>query len=142
MTSKQFFYNFGKAIYHIDAFYAEYAKKSNVPPALLWVLYALNDGKPHTQIEISTDWALPKTTINTVIKEIEEKGFVDLVPIKGKRREMTVVLTKSGKEYADTLLSDLYKIEKTVFKKLSEEDLKVAESLEKICDGLNESFLE
>ena len=139
MTSKQFFYNFGKAIYHIDAFYAEYAKKSNVSPALLWILYALNDGNPHTQIEISTDWALPKTTINTVIKEIEEKGFIDLVPIKGKRREMTVVLTKSGKEYADTLLSDLYKIEKTVFKKLSEEEMKAAESLEKICDGLIES---
>ena len=85
MNSRKFFYDFGKALYHVDSFYDEFAKQSNVSSSLLWVLYALNDGNSHTQIEISNDWELPKTTVNTVIKDIQKEGYVELVPIKGKR---------------------------------------------------------
>ena len=38
-------------------------------------------GNSHTQIEISNDRELPKTTVNTVIKEIQKNGYVDLIPI-------------------------------------------------------------
>ena len=113
MNSRSFFYDFGRALYHVDSFYDEFAKQSNVSSALLWVLYALNDGNSHTQIEISNDWELPKTTVNTVIKEIQKEGFVELIPIKGKRREMAIVLTESGKKYSDRVLADLYKKEKS-----------------------------
>ena len=39
MNSRKFFYDFGKALYHVDAFYDEFDKQSNVSSALLWVLY-------------------------------------------------------------------------------------------------------
>ena len=117
MNSRSFFYDFGRALYHVDSFYDEFAKQSNVSSALLWVLYALNDGNSHTQIEISNDWELPKTTVNTVIKEIQKNGYVDLIPIKGRRREMSIVLTESGKKYADRVLADLYKKEAEVAQK-------------------------
>mgnify|MGYP003297999455 CR=1 FL=1 len=120
MNSRKFFYDFGRALYHVDSFYDEFAKKSNVSSALLWVLYALNDGNPHTQIEISNDWELPKTTVNTVIKDIQKDGYVELVPIKGKRREMSIVLTESGKKFADDVLSDLYEKEAEVYKTLGD----------------------
>ena len=136
MNSRQFFYDFGRALYHVDSFYNEFAKQSNVSSALLWVLYALNDGKPHTQIEISNDWELPKTTVNTVIKEIQKSGYVELVPIKGKRREMSIVLTKSGKEFADNVLSELYKKEAEVYKSLSVDELKIIDVLEKLAEKL------
>lgn len=48
MNSRSFFYDFGRALYHVDSFYDEFAKQSNVSSALLWVLYALNDGNSHT----------------------------------------------------------------------------------------------
>lgn len=136
MNSRKFFYDFGKALYHVDSFYDEFAKQSNVSSALLWVLYALNDGESHTQIEISTDWELPKTTVNTVIKELEQKGYVELVPIKGKRREMSIVLTTRGREYADCVLSELYKREAGVFKKLDFGERGVIDVLEKIAECL------
>ena len=140
MNSRSFFYDFGKAVYHVDSFYNEFAKQSNVSSALLWVLYALNDGKSHTQIEISNDWELPKTTVNTVIKELEQSGYVELIPIKGKRREMTIALTSEGKEYADSLLEQLYKREAEVFKALSKEERDVAAILEKITKNLKGEF--
>ncbi|MCQ2535137.1 MAG: MarR family transcriptional regulator [Clostridia bacterium] len=136
MNSRKFFYDFGRALYHVDAFYDEFAKQGNVSSALLWVLYALNDGNPHTQIEISNDWELPKTTVNTVIKEIQKDGYVELVPIKGKRREMSIVLTESGKKYADDVLSDLYKKEAEVFKTLSKEEREIVVILEKLAGKL------
>ena len=136
MNSRKFFYDFGKALYHVDSFYDEFAKQSNVSSSLLWVLYALNDGNSHTQIEISNDWELPKTTVNTVIKDIQKQGYVDLVPIKGKRREMSIVLTESGKAFADYVLSDLYKKEAEVFKSLSTDEQEIVKVLEKLARKL------
>lgn len=136
MNARQFFYNFGKAIYHVDSFYDEFAKQSNVSSALLWVLYALNDGQPHTQIEVSTEWELPKTTVNTVIKELQQNGYVELIPIKGKRREMSIALTEAGKEYADSILSDLYTKEAAVYRTLTPEEREVIATLEKIAESL------
>ena len=136
MNSREFFYDFGRALYHVDSFYDEFAKQSNVSAALLWVLYALGDGNPHTQIEISNDWELPKTTVNTVIKEIQKDGYALLVPIKGTRREMSIVLTESGKKFADNVLSDLYKKEAEVFKSLSSEEQEIVKVLEKLARKL------
>ena len=136
MNARQFFYNFGKAIYPVDSFYDEFAKQSNVSSALLWVLYALNDGQPHTQIEVSTEWELPKTTVNTVIKELQQNGYVELIPIKGKRREMSIALTEAGKEYADRILSGLYKKEVAVYGTLTPEEREVIATLEKIAERL------
>ena len=139
MNSRSFFYDFGKALYRLDSLYDEFAKQSNVSSALLWVMYALNDGKPHTQIEISSDWQLPKTTVNTVIKEIQQSGYVELVPIKGKRREMSIVLTESGKKYADSILSEIYKREAVVYKSLASEEREIVAVLEKMIEKLKEN---
>lgn len=139
MNSRSFFYDFGKALYCMDSLYDEFAKQSNVSSALLWVMYALNDGKPHTQIEISNDWQLPKTTVNTVIKEIQQSGYVELVPIKGKRREMSIVLTESGKKYADSILSEIYKREAVVYKSLASEEREIVAVLEKMIEKLKEN---
>ena len=122
MNSRKFFYDFGKALYHVDSFYDEFAKQSN----------------SHTQIEISNDWELPKTTVNTVIKDIQKQGYVELVPIKGKRREMSIVLTESGKAFADNVLSDLYRKEEEVFKLLSPKEQEIVMVLEKLARKLKE----
>ena len=101
-------------------------------------MYALNDGKSHTQIEISNDWDLPKTTVNTIVKELQQKAYVELVAIKGKRREMTIELTVSGKKYADDLLSKLYEKENDVYHDLQLDKYEIITLLEKIALKLKE----
>ncbi len=132
MTAKEFFYEFGKLIYQIDGVYENYGRNCKIsPPTLLWILYSLNDGKEHSQKQICDDWSIPRSTANTIIKELEEKGYISLSQIKGKRRELNIFLTKSGKEYADTLLKDLYFREKEVYKEIQnpEETLLVLKNL-------------
>ncbi len=97
MESKEFFYHFGKLLYQIDAIYDEFAKKYKVKANILWILYSLNDGNEHTQKEISENWSIPKTTLNTLIKELEKDKYIELIPIEGEKRELNIKLTLSGK---------------------------------------------
>ena len=134
MNSKLFFYEFGKMIYRIDGFYAEYAKRCDVKENLLWILYALNDGKPHSQKEICQSWDLHRSTVNTITKELESGGYVELTQIKGEKRELSLRLTDKGVKYSSSLLSPLYEIEKKVFEELTNID--VIDKMEEVLNGL------
>ena len=136
--AKEFFYKFGKLIYKIDYFYAEVAKKSGVKPNLMWILYALDDGKSHSQKEISISWDIPITTINTIVKELIDDGYVELIHIPGKRREMNIILTEKGKDYSKNILNDIYEMEEKVFKALGEK-VRINDDLEFLLDKLKES---
>lgn len=116
MDARTFFYRLGKLIYGIDGAYEEYGRNFKVGSSnLLWILYALNDGVGHSQKRICEDWSIPRSTANTIIKDLESKNYVKLCPIKGERRELLVSLTEKGKEYADGVLSDLYCRENGVY---------------------------
>ena len=123
MNSRTFFYEFGKCLYGVDGFYAEYAKKFDVKENLLWILYALNDGKQHSQKEICDSWDLPRSTVNTIMKELEVGGYIELSQIKGEKRELNVSMTDKGQKYAEELLAELYEIEKRVYTLFAESDL-------------------
>ncbi len=118
MDERTFFCRFGKLLYQIDGAYEEYGKICRVGANLLWILYALNDGERHSQKQICEDWAIPRSTANTVIKDLESKNYITLSQIKGERRELLVSLTPGGKEYADGILSDLYQREKKIYSEI------------------------
>ena len=136
MESKEFFYHFGKLLYQIDAIYDEFAKKYKVKANILWILYSLNDGNEHTQKEISENWSIPKTTLNTLIKELEKDKYIELIPIEGEKRELNIKLTLSGKKNADEILNNIYEIENKVFNLLPNQN--VINDLEIIKKGLKE----
>ena len=49
---------------------------------------------------------------------------------------MSIVLTESGKKYADSILSELYKKEAEVYKSLSQEAQEIVAVLEKLARKL------
>ena len=138
MNEKEFFYRLGQSIYKIDSVYDVLAKKVDIPPTLLWILYALNDGKKHSQRDICENWSLPKSTVNTIIKELEEKKLVILIQIKGKRREMFVELTKKGCMYASEKLESVYLFEKCIYEKIKQNATQILENFESIAKKLYE----
>ena len=116
MNERTFFYALGKLVYQIDGVYEAYGKNCRVgSPNLLWILYALNDGERHSQKQICEDWAIPRSTANTIVKDLEGKNLITLSQIEGERRELLVSLTPRGKEFADGILADLYKREKQIY---------------------------
>ena len=104
------------ALYNIDEAYLLSEQNRKLSSAELCILYALDDGIPHSQREISQVWMVPKTTVNTTIKRWEKDGLLTLVPIPGKRRERNILLTDAGRDYARSLMGCLYRAEDRALK--------------------------
>lgn len=98
------------AINKIDGSYYFFARKLGVKENTLALLYALDDGKPHSQKQICEDWLIPKTTVNTVVKELQEAGYITLL-LEDNTREKKILLTDSGKAYTEELLKKVYAAE-------------------------------
>ena len=98
------------AINKIDGSYYFFARKLGVKENTLALLYALDDGKPHSQKQICEDWLIPKTTVNTVVKELQEAGYITLL-LEDNTREKKILLTDSGKSYTEELLKKVYAAE-------------------------------
>ncbi len=131
------------ALYNIDEVYYLNEGRKKISDAELSVMYALDDGKPHSQREISQEWLVPKTTVNTIVKHWEKEGLLTQTPIPGKRREMNIMLTDAGREYAKSFMSFLYKAEDKALKKtLDKYSDEFIEVIEYFGESLKEAFEE
>lgn len=85
----------------------------NLNENTLALLYALDDGLPHSQKQVCEDWLIPKTTINTITRELVEQSYVTLVST-GHRREKHI-FTASLPGAAGMLASALYQLLDGIF---------------------------
>ncbi len=102
--------------------YEEWAKAHGLSVNSLLVLCAIHDGGDDcTQKKISQRWLIPKQTINMVFKDLERRGFVELFPMPEDKRNKVIRFTRAGKEYADTIISELRKVELFVIEEIGVE---------------------
>lgn len=94
----------------VDGSYAGLAKQMGVKENTLVLLYALMDGEEHSQIEISREWLMPKTTLNTILNECVEQGLVLRIS-RQHTKEKGIRLTEPGKEYAARILGRVHEAE-------------------------------
>ena len=94
------------AINKIDGAYYFCARKMKLKENTLALLYALDDGLPHSQKQVCEDWLIPKTTINTVTRELVEQGYATLVST-GHHREKNIILTEEGRRYAAKVMGEM-----------------------------------
>ena len=100
------------AVSQIDAAYCCLSpSRVGARPSELWLLYALDDGAPHSQKQICEEWGIPRTTLNTTMKQMESAGFLTLSRIPGSRREMRISLTESGRVFARQVLQPIHEAE-------------------------------
>ena len=104
------------AISKLEKTYEARSSKFGSQSSEFWLMYTLYDGQSHSQKQICDEWGFPKTTLNSVIKKCETAGYLILLPIPGKRREMEICLTENGKTYAKQLLDYFYQAESRAMK--------------------------
>ena len=63
----------------VEGLYYSAAKMLGIKENTLTLLYALDDGKSHSQKQICDEWFIPRTTINTVVKECVNSGYITLM---------------------------------------------------------------
>jgi len=100
-----------KALFKIDEVYFKNEQNLNLTGSELCLLYALDDGEPRSQRQISEEWMISKTTLNTIVKKWERQGLLVQTKIPGTRREMALTLTEKGRRVADLYNEPVYKVE-------------------------------
>lgn len=134
------------AMNKIDGAYYFFARKLGIKENTLAVLYAIDDGKPHSQKQICEEWLIPKTTISTIIKELTGLGIVCLLPA-GHTKEKTICLTDKGRRYVNKILKPVYEAERqaieSTFREFSPECVAAMEHFAKcLCTELEKRSLE
>lgn len=71
----------------IDGVYYFLAKKLGVNENALAFLYALDDGQPHSQKEISDAWLIPRTTIHSIVKMMQKEGYIQFCTEQHKKEK-------------------------------------------------------
>lgn len=99
------------AIVRVDGIEYAMDKDSPISDSELCLMYALDDGNPHSQRQIADDWEISRTTLNTIVKHWEQDGLLTLNKIAGKRREMEICLTEKGTERVKRTLALNYAAE-------------------------------
>ena len=61
-----------------DELYATLARRHGMSFHTALTLYALDQDGGCTQKQIAENWLIPKQTVNTVVKDLERRGYVSL----------------------------------------------------------------
>jgi DNA-binding MarR family transcriptional regulator len=104
------------AVNVIDGIYETIAKRAGIKLNALTLLYALDDGRPHSQKEICEEWFIPPTTLNTIVRENIAAGRLTLAADPGKK-EKEIRLTEEGAAFARAILNQVYELEQTAMER-------------------------
>ena len=106
----------------INALYHEWAKKHGMSYNMMMTLYALDENDDWAQKQIAEEWLIPKQTVNTVVKDLERRGYL-CCETRAHSKEKTVKLTPAGKAFAKECMQGLYEAETRCLLALGEEQL-------------------
>lgn len=107
------------------AMYEEWSKEHGLSSNGVFLLYSFHeeDG-PCTQKMISEKWCIPKQTVNTILKDFQKKGYVEMVSMPDDKRNKLISLTETGKVYADDIIKKLHEKESYVIEKMGLDNIK------------------
>ena len=124
----------------MDGLYYLAARRLGVKENALVLLYTLNDGPPRSQKQLSEELLIPKTTINTIVKEYMDAGYVTLVPANHSR-EKNIALTPAGAAYAQEILEPVYRAEKEAMEQtLAEFSPEFMNAIEALTQNMAQAF--
>ena len=103
--------------------YEEWAKSHGMSANSLLILEALYDGIC-TQKEISQKWCIPKQTINTILKDLEAQGYLELTAMAQDKRNKQIELTSKGKLFVDRIITQVQEKELYVIRQMGLERMK------------------
>ena len=81
------------------AMYEEWSKDQGLSSNGVFVLHSFYESNGRcTQKMISEKWNIPKQTVNTILKDFQKKGYINMVSDDSDKRNKLICLTESGME--------------------------------------------
>lgn len=103
--------------------YREAAVKVKLSMSGFDILYSICEmGDGCLQRDISQTCCIPKQTVNSSIRKLEQDGYLTLE--KGKGRDMHIHLTQKGQKLMEEKIYPVIEAENHAFSSMSEEDCK------------------
>lgn len=87
----------------------------------LWYALIIMDGE-YSQQDICGMWSLPKQTVNTIVLQMAQKGYVSLEVVPGTRNRKIIRLTEAGRTYGERIVLPISEAEQRTFDRLPPED--------------------
>ncbi|WP_341179807.1 MarR family winged helix-turn-helix transcriptional regulator [Paenibacillus sp. FSL K6-1230] len=126
---------FAIGLHEMNMIYEDYAKSVNLPYTSLQILNLITQIENCTQKNICEQTFLPKQTVNTVITNFYKKGMIELREIPNNRRAKTIHLTKSGEEFANSIIPQIREAERSAIAELTPEQREAfLEGMQLYCD--------
>ena len=97
------------AVNQIDELYYKILRRLGIKDNAFVLFYAIADGKSYSQKKICDEWAIPRTTLNTIVQEYVRKGYIQL--IAAGHKEKKIVLTDEGRAFAEEILTPIFEAE-------------------------------
>ena len=139
-SSRSFLDRFYICCNKIDGLYYLAARRLGVKENALSLLYTLDNGPPCSQKQLAEELLIPKTTINTIVKEYTDAGYLSLVP-SGHSREKNITLTAAGRAYAQKVLRPIYQAEeRAISRTLGEYSSEFVKAVEVLTRNMTQEF--
>lgn len=107
----------------IDRVYHEIARRSGLSDCAFWILYALRDaGTTMLQNELSQVWLYSRQTVSSTLRQMEERGLVEVAYVPGSRRDKEISLTDDGRRFTETYVAPAMAAEEAALTALSPAD--------------------
>ena len=79
------------------AMYEEWSKDQGLSSNRVFALYSFYESNGRcTQKMISEEWNISKQTVNTILKDFQKKGYINMVSDDSDKRNKLICLTESG----------------------------------------------
>lgn len=106
-----------------DRAYEAYARSAGLTYFSLSVLEMIyrNDGAC-TQKSVSEGLMCPKQSVNLIVREWLDDGYLALVPLDSDRRNKRICLTDKGRDYAGRIIGRLERADESAFSRLTVDD--------------------
>lgn len=120
------------AVDRTDYLYEKWAKKQGVNNYVSRIMYMLYLSGVNRQKEMVENYGMLKQTVNTVITELQKKGYIILIPDENDKRSKIIKLTQEGINYANKIVTPLLDCEIRVLKKMG------TQRVEMLIDTMNQ----
>lgn len=116
-----------KTMKEFDELYHKIATHYNLSDTSFWILYDLYQHKEgYTQKELCSNCYVSKQTINSSIKYLKEKGYIELKYEGNNRKFKKVCITDKGLNIAKQSVVQVIEMEKKVCEETNEDEMNIA----------------
>ncbi len=104
--------------------YEDWAKQQGLSDNIVMVMDSIfNTPENCTPSCICHKWFIPKQTVNSILRDLEKKGYITLLPHPNDKRNKIIQMTKNGEVFIGDIVSKLRKLEFYVFTQMGKDKI-------------------